>query len=61
MNYPFCKLTPSHPYKIGAVSGMDKVFTSENGNQMFVCSFTKKTGKLKKMFYNIKHPDLLNF
>jgi len=47
--------------KVGAVSGMDEVFTSENGNQMFVCSFTKKTGKLKKMFYNIKHPDLLNF
>lgn len=47
--------------KVGAVSGMDKVFTSENGNQMFVCSYTKKTGKLKKMFFNIKHPDLFEF
>ena len=47
--------------KVGAVSGMDEVFTNENGNQSFVCSFTKKTGKLKKMFYNIKHDDLLKF
>jgi len=47
--------------KVGAVSGMDGVFTSKNGNQSFVCSFTKKTGELKKMFYNIKHPDLLSF
>jgi len=47
--------------KVGAVSGLDQVFTSENGNQSFVCSFTKKTGELKKMFYNIKHPDLLVF
>lgn len=45
--------------KVGAVSGMDEVFTNENGNQSFVCSFTKKTGELKKMFYNIKHTDLL--
>ena len=45
--------------KVGAVSGMDEIFTSENGNQMFVCSYTKKTGELKKMFYNIKHPDLI--
>lgn len=44
--------------KVGAVSGMDEIFTSKNGNQKFVCSFTKKTGELKKMFYNIKHPDL---
>ncbi len=47
--------------KVGAVSGLDQVFTSENGNQSFVCSFTKKTGKLKKMFYNIKHTDLFLF
>ena len=47
--------------KVGAVSGMDEVFTNENGNQSFVCSFTNKTGKLKKMFYNIRHDDLLKF
>lgn len=47
--------------KVGAVSGMDEVFTSENGNQQFVCSYTNKTGNLKKMFYNIKHDDLLEF
>lgn len=45
--------------KVGAVSGMDSVFVSENGNQSFVCSFTNKTKKLKKMFFNIKHDDLL--
>jgi adenine-specific DNA-methyltransferase len=45
--------------KVGAVSGMDEVFTSGNGNQEFVCSYTKKTGELKKMFYNILHEDLL--
>ncbi len=47
--------------KVGAVSGMDEIFTSENGNQSFVCSFTKKTGELKKMFFNIQHDDLLKF
>jgi len=46
--------------KVGAVSGMDEIFTSENGNQDFVCSFTKKTGKLKRMFYNIKCDELLS-
>jgi adenine-specific DNA-methyltransferase len=47
--------------KVGAVSGMDKVFTSENGNQEFVCSYTNKTGKLKRMIYDINHEDLYNF
>lgn len=45
--------------KVGAVSGMDSVFTSDNGNQDFVCSYTKKTGRLKKMIFNTKHEDLL--
>jgi adenine-specific DNA-methyltransferase len=45
--------------KVGAVSGMDEIFTNENGNKEFVCSYTKKTGKLKRMFFNIKH-DYLN-
>jgi adenine-specific DNA-methyltransferase len=44
--------------KVGAVSGMDSIFENENGNISFVCSETKKTGKLRKMFYNIRHEDL---
>lgn len=57
----FIKFSDLFFVKVGAVSGMDQIFTSENGNQMFVSSFTKRTGKLKKMFYNIKHPDLFEF
>jgi adenine-specific DNA-methyltransferase len=60
-NDNFIKFSDLFFVKVGAVSGMDEIFTSENGNQMFVCSFTNKTGKLKKMFYNIKHPDLFKF
>ena len=45
--------------KVGAVSGKDKIFTSENGNIDFVCSYTNKTGELKRMIYDIKHDDLL--
>jgi len=45
--------------KVGAVSGMDDIFINENGNTEFVCSSTKRDGKLRKMFYNIKHEDLL--
>lgn len=40
--------------KVGAVSGADKIFTNDLGNKEFVCSYTKKTGKLKKMFYNVR-------
>jgi adenine-specific DNA-methyltransferase len=47
--------------KVGAVSGKDKIFTSDNGNKMFVCSYTKKTGNVKKMIYNTKHPELIEF
>ena len=47
--------------KVGAVSGMDDVFTNENGNSEFVCSFTKKTGELKKMFFNIKNDYLSEY
>lgn len=60
-NDSFIKFSDLFFVKVGAVSGMDEIFTSENGNQMFVCSFTKKTGKLKNMFFNIKHPDLFKF
>jgi adenine-specific DNA-methyltransferase len=47
--------------KVGAVSGMDDIFTSDNGNQEFVCSYSKKTGGLKKMIFNTKHEDLLQY
>lgn len=50
--------------KVGAVSGKDELFVSENGDE-FVCSQTAKTGKLKKMIYERydlgleKHKELL--
>lgn len=41
--------------KVGAVSGRDKIFANEKyGNADFVCSFTAKTGKTRKMIYNKK-------
>lgn len=55
------KLSDLFFVKVGAVSGLDEVFTNENGNQSFVCSFTKKTGELKTMYYNINHPYLLDY
>ncbi|WP_393970982.1 class I SAM-dependent methyltransferase [Oxyplasma meridianum] len=46
--------------KVGAVSGADKIFSNdEYGNADFVCSFTAKTGKTKKMIFN-KKIDYLN-
>lgn len=44
---------------VGAVSGADKIFTHPDGNYEFVCSSTKKTGKLKKMFYNVINDHLV--
>ena len=44
--------------KVGAVSGADSLFENTNGNLDFVCSYTNKTGKTKKMFYNIKTQEL---
>ena len=44
--------------KVGAVSGADNIFTDDNGNAAFVCSYTLKTGKLKKMFFNVKNSKL---
>ncbi len=39
--------------KVGAVSGDDKIFANEKyGNTDFVCSYTHKTGKTKRMIYN---------
>ena len=46
--------------KVGAVSGCDKIFASDEfGNEEFVCSSTKKTGKTKRMIYNLAHDSLL--
>ncbi|WP_129408386.1 Eco57I restriction-modification methylase domain-containing protein [Marinitoga lauensis] len=39
--------------KVGGVSGADKIFTHESGNIDVVCSYTKRTGKTKRMIYNI--------
>ena len=48
--------------KVGAVSGCDKLFTSEEfGNKDFVCSYTQKTGKTKRMIFNIPHESLLPY
>ncbi|MHA1540676.1 MAG: Eco57I restriction-modification methylase domain-containing protein [Alphaproteobacteria bacterium] len=43
--------------KVGAVSGGDKYFMNKDGIN-FVCSYTNKTGKTKKMLYNRSHKDL---
>ncbi len=43
--------------KVGAVSGKDKYFENEDGID-FVCSYTNKTQKIKRMIYNQYHPDL---
>lgn len=40
--------------KVGTVIGADSLFENKNGNIEFVCSYTNKTDKTKRMFYNIK-------
>ncbi|BBM89591.1 DNA methyltransferase [Spirochaetota bacterium] len=41
--------------KVGAVSGADHIFTHDRyGNQNFVCSQTRRTGKTRRMIYNAK-------
>ena len=47
------KLGDLFSVKVGAVSGDDKIFTSIMGNKNFVCSYTKKTGELKTMYYDV--------
>lgn len=48
--------------KVGAVSGNDAIFENElHGNMDFVCSYTHKTGKTKRMIFNQKHPCLEPF
>lgn len=47
--------------KVGAVSGADKYFTHENGNETFVCSKTRTTGETRTMFYNVLAKELTPF
>lgn len=47
--------------KVGAVSGADKYFINDIGNKEFVCSTTCKTGKTRKMIYNIEDSSLLPY
>ena len=56
--YPV-KFSDLFSVKVGAVSGADKIFENENGNVEFVYSKTRKTGKTKKMFYNIYDESLV--
>lgn len=46
--------------KVGGVSGIDEIYNREDGNMDFVCSYTKKTGNLKKMHYNILNDYILS-
>ncbi len=48
--------------KVGAVSGDDEIFTSDEfGNCDFVCSTTAKDGNTRRMIFNLKHPTLEPF
>lgn len=44
--------------KVGAVSGLDEVFTHPEGNVEFICSKTHETGKTRRMIYEYLHPHL---
>ncbi|MBC8044558.1 MAG: class I SAM-dependent methyltransferase [Rhizobacter sp.] len=45
--------------KVGAVSGCDEVFTSDEfGNREFVCSETYRTGETRRMIFDTKHSSL---
>lgn len=48
--------------KVGAVSGADKIFESKkHGNKDFVCSYTCKTGRTKRMIFNTPNPYLKKY
>ncbi len=48
--------------KVGAVSGADNIFThDEFGNADFVCSYTAKTGKTKRMIYNTINQYIIDY
>lgn len=38
--------------KVGGVSGMDKIFAHPDGNEEFVCSFTRTTGHTKTYYHD---------
>lgn len=44
--------------KVGAVSGLDEVFTHPEGNVEFVCSTTVSSGATRRMIYGMQHPHL---
>ncbi|MBK6973145.1 MAG: class I SAM-dependent methyltransferase [Sterolibacteriaceae bacterium] len=44
--------------RVGAVSGLDEVYTHPNGNAEFVCSQTIDTGKTRRMFFGVKNAHL---
>ncbi len=61
-NIYYIKFSDLFFVKVGAVSGNDEIFTNEEfGNADFVCSFTNKTHKTKKMIYNQKNRYLEQF
>lgn len=45
--------------KVGGVSGMDEIYTSEQGNYDFVVSSTNTTGKTRRMIYDDEQPHAL--
>ena len=48
--------------KVGAVSGLDRIYINEEyGNMDFVCSTTRKDGKTRRMIYNERIPYLEQF
>lgn len=58
-HYP-CRVSDLFFVKVGGVSGCDEVFANEKlGNALFVCSTTRDTGKLRRMFWGTKHRALL--
>ncbi|WP_417068635.1 Eco57I restriction-modification methylase domain-containing protein [Niveibacterium terrae] len=44
--------------RVGAVSGADSLFTHPEGNLELVCSHTAESGQTRRMFYNLRHPQL---
>jgi adenine-specific DNA-methyltransferase len=44
--------------KVGAVSGLDSVFTHAEGNAEFVCSTTRDDGLTRRMLFGVQHPHL---
>ncbi len=59
-NYYPIKFSELFFVKVGAVSGLDSVFENQShGNLEFVCSYTAKNGKTRRMIYNEKN-EVLN-